>query len=233
MKALVFDTSSVITLATNNLLWLLNSMKKKFNGKFYIAKNVKEELIDNPIRTKKFELEALAILDMFNENYLEMIDNKQIEEKTRRLFNLANNIFGVKDKYLKLVHDGEMNSLALSIILNATYVVDERTTRLLIENPDNLHDLLEKKLHATISINKQNLEQFKKETSNVRIIRSAELLVIAYEQGLLNSYITTGKEKFHSELKKTLLNGLLWGAKLRGCSISTQEIEDIMKLEGF
>src|SRR3989344_6312185 len=109
MKALVFDTSSVITLATNNLLWLLKPLKKRFNGKFCIAKNVKEELIDNPIRTKKFELEALAILDMFNENYLEMIDNKQIEEKTRRLFNLANNIFGVKDKYLKLVHDGEMN----------------------------------------------------------------------------------------------------------------------------
>ena len=233
MKALVFDTSSVITLATNNLLWLLKPLKKKFNGRFYIAKNVKEELIDNPIRTKKFELEALSILDMFNENYLEMINNKQLEEKTKQLLELANHIFMVDNKYLKLVHDGEMNSLMLSITLNSTYVVDERTTRLLIENPDNLHTLLEKKLHAIVTVNKQNLEQFKKETANINIIRSAELLVVAYDQGLLNSYITTGKEKFHPELKKTLLNGLLWGAKLRGCSISTQEIDEIMKLKGF
>ena len=33
------------------------------------------------------------------------------------------------------------------------------------------------------------------------------------------------------DLKKTLLEGLLWGLKLRGCSISTEEIDEILKMK--
>ena len=36
MKNLVFDTSSVITLVTNNLLDLLMPLKSKFKGDFFI-----------------------------------------------------------------------------------------------------------------------------------------------------------------------------------------------------
>jgi hypothetical protein len=31
--------------------------------------------------------------------------------------------------------------------------------------------------------------------------------------------------------KKTLLEGLLWGVKLNGCSVSEREIDEVIKIE--
>ena len=55
MKSLVFDSSTIITLAMNNLLSLLKPLKEKFQGEFYIPLSVKEEIIDVPFRSKKFK----------------------------------------------------------------------------------------------------------------------------------------------------------------------------------
>ena len=52
MKSLVFDSSSIISLATNNLLWLLRPLKKQFKGDFYISKSIKHEIVDHPMTTE-------------------------------------------------------------------------------------------------------------------------------------------------------------------------------------
>ena len=225
MKALIFDTGPIITLATNNLLWVLRPLKEKFKGEFYITKSVKKELIDKPLKSKKFKFEAISILEYIKDNTLK-ISNQKIYPKSEILLELANNIFKTKKEYLRIVSEGEMEALALTSILKANaFVIDERTTRMLIENPYALKKLLSNKLHTEIIIDKNNLKKFQKEINNINIIRSTELLTIAYELGLFNKYIT------NNITKKTLLDGLLWGSKLRGCSISSQEIETIMKLE--
>lgn len=54
MRALVFDTGSIISLVTNNLLWILPPLKKQFRGDFLISEAVKGEIIDHPLKTKKF-----------------------------------------------------------------------------------------------------------------------------------------------------------------------------------
>ena len=61
MKSLVFDAGPVISLATNSLLFILEPLKKEFNGKFYITESVKSELVDRPFEIKKFKFEAIQV----------------------------------------------------------------------------------------------------------------------------------------------------------------------------
>ena len=43
MRSIIFDTGPIISLVTNNMLWLLEPLKKQFKGEFYITKSVKKE----------------------------------------------------------------------------------------------------------------------------------------------------------------------------------------------
>jgi predicted nucleic acid-binding protein len=230
MKSLVFDTSSIISIAMNNLLWVLKELKNRFSGDFYICESVKKEVIDYPLTTKRFKLEALMIQEFLSKGIIKLKINKEVENKARYLLKLANNIFRTNKGYIKILHMGEVESLALAVYLNSdAYVVDERTTRILIENPNFLLKLLENKLHMRVNLDKNKLNEFKKELKNLKIIRSTELMVYAYEQKILDKYVV--RDGVKKELKKTLLHGLLWGLRLRGCSISTKEINNILRLE--
>ena len=225
MKSLIFDTGPIISIATNNLLWILKPLKQKFNGEFYITQKVKKELIDKPLRSKKFKFEAITISEYIKDGTLK-ISKQSVYPKAEILLNLANSVFKTKHKYLQIVSKGEIEALALASKLKSNaLVVDERTTRMLIEDPSALTKILSNKLQIQVTMDKNNLKKFQKELNNINIIRSAELLTIAYELGFFNKYITNSIDK------KAILDGLLWGTKLRGCSISSREIDTIMKLE--
>lgn len=231
MSDIVFDSSTIISLATNDLLWTLPVFRKKIEGKFYITKSVKSELVDKPIHSKQWKLEAFMILNLLTKKVIDYYEDN-LNDQTNKLLFLANNIFKARDNYITLVHLGEIEALALAIKLNAVYAVDERTTRMLIENPKNLHKLLESKLHTEIQVDNKNLKDFQKEAKNIKIIRSADLMTVAFENGLLDEY-TAETPLYKDGLKNNLLDGLLWGLKLRGCSISRKEIDEIMKIEGY
>ena len=227
MKAIVFDSGPLISLTLNNLLWLLEPLKKRFKGNFYLSKSVRNELVEKPLKTRRFEFEALQALYYIENGTVEVIDNKEINKKTEELIELANNSFKAKSNFIKIVHHGEISGIAVCIHLNCdTFVVDERTLRLLIENPHKLKNILEHRLHTEVDINKNNLKKFRDMTKNIKLIRSVELVTTAYELGFLDSYapnIPYGK--------KILLEAVLWGVKLSGCSASKREIEQIARIE--
>ena len=232
MRALVFDTSSIISLVLNNLLWALRPLKKEFKGDFIISEAVKREVIDKPINDKRFMFEALTIKDMMNEGYLDLIKNLNIEDKSNYLVDIANHIFKANNNYVTIVQHAEVECVVIAKYINAdACVVDERTLRLLIEDPNKLAEILGNKLHAHIEINQENLNIFKEDSKDVKVIRSTEIAIAAYELGILDRYITN--EGVHPELKKTLLEGALWGLKLRGCSISENEINDALRFYGL
>ncbi len=220
MKTLVFDTGPVISLVTDNLLWILEELKKRFQVDFIISHSVKEELVNNALATKKFAFEGMLINTYINKKVLNL---SSLSVNINNLENCANNIFFAQNKPLQLLQKGELASLLLYKKINAdALVVDERTTRLLIEDDGKLKKLLENKLHCKIKVNNENLKLFKDLTKDIKIIRSSELLFIAYENGLF--------DKFRAEFtKKELLSSVLWGTKLRGCSISEEEINKIVE----
>jgi len=221
MKNLVFDTSSVITLVTNNLLDLLMPLKSKFKGDFFIPKSVEYELVDKPLQGKMFKLEALIVRNVIKNNLL-----KTYSDNVDSLLNQINSMFIMNDRPIILVSKAEVEALALAINLQSSaYVVDERTMRLLIEDPIKLKKLQERKLHNKIRINKDVLNEFSKYVKNVKVIRSTELMLIAYEFGLMDKYLVS------NTTNEDLLDALLWGLKLRGCAISQEEVDSFIELE--
>lgn len=230
MKSIIFDSSTVISLATNNLLWVIAELKNKFKGDFLIPTSVKSELIDHPLTTKRFKLEAIIIKDYVEEGIFKLHSNPGVRETADKILFLANHIFISKNNPIKIIQIGEAEALALAIRLKSDAIcIDERTLRLLIENAEKLHKILERKHHVKMIINKESLRKFQGLTKNIKVIRSTELITIAYDIGLLNKYITT-KKIIRRDLRKPLLEGALWGLKLRGCSISHDEINDILRM---
>jgi len=228
MKSIFFDSGPVISLSTNNLLWILPELKKRFNGKFLISARVKRELIDVPYHSKKFKFEALQIMKAVEDKTFELVPVETTSALAGELLYLANNSFFARGSALRLVHEGEIDSIAGAVVMNSgAVVIDERTTRIMIENWNSLLGLLQGKLHTRISVNTNNLKRFLELIKGIKVIRSAELAVIAYETGLLDSYLPKVKDA-----GKELLDGILWGIKLNGCSISSGEIERIERAEG-
>jgi len=228
VKTIIFDTGSIISLVTNNLLWTLEPLKKQFQGEFYITPAVKEELIEKPLRTKRFELEAMQVFQYLKKGIVKVVKDEKIKKTANKLINLANHSFKAHGKWIKIVHDAEIEVLAADSVLDSeAVVIDERTVRMLLENSLKLTELMEKRLHCKIKPNKNNIKDFKKILEDVQIIRSTELITIAYRLGLLNDYLLKEIES----PKKRLLDAALWALKIRGCAISKKEIEEIIKLE--
>ena len=225
MKAIVFDSGPIISLAMNNLLWILDPLKKSFGGEFYIPKGVKQEIVDKPLQGKKYKFEALQVLSLIKSGVLTIIDNDRINKESDYLLHLGNSCFNANENNIKIMHYGEIQVLAAANYLNAdAIVIDERTTRLIIEKPKLLNTILQKKLHTNVSLNENNLNQFR-EHSNIKVIRSVELVSIAYKLGLLDKFLPSMKNQ-----KKILLDAALWGVKLNGCSVSREEINQLLRI---
>jgi len=227
MKILFFDTGPVISLTTNNLLWLLKELQEAFNGEFCITSRVKDELVERPLRTKKFKFEALQVKRLLEKGVLKVYHHEKLEAMMAELLDSANHVFSIKGNYLNIIHEGEVEVLASVILADASaLVIDERTTRLLVEDPARLEYIFKRKFHTKIKVHQEALKRFQELVRGVKIIRSVELVTVAYERGLLDEYITD-----FPDARKTLLQSVLWGVKLHGCSISHLEIDKIVKLE--
>lgn len=215
MKALVFDSSTIITLALNDLLFILKPLKQIFGGEFYITEQIKHELIDRPLEIKRFKLEALMIKKLINEGVLKIKEDGVVDKQTQTFLNVANNTFKVDGDGIRIIHEGEASCLSLYNFLPAekkAIVTDERTTRMLCENPKNLHKLLEKKNHRQIQTNELNYEFFKR----FNIMRSSELAYMAYKLGIISLPVKS----------KEAVEAILYALKYKGCAISHDEIRE-------
>lgn len=222
-KVIIFDSGTLISFSMNGVTDILEKLKGIFNGKFIITNDVKKEIIDRPLQIKRFSLEALKIKHLLDNKIIEMpsalgLNDKEIFKKTNEILNKANSTYkGGHD--IHIINYGEASCLAVSKMLNEKGIenliaVDERTTRMLGEKPENLSKLLEKKLHTKIISNKNNFDFFK----GFKFIRSAELAYVAYKKGLI-------------DLKNgDVLDALLYAMKFKGCAISNEEINEIKRL---
>lgn len=219
---IIFDASTLISLSMNGLLGELKKLKGIFQGKFIITKEVKYEVIDRPINVKRFELEALRITKLLKDKVIEMpdslgISDEEIERAKRKIMDIANNMFVGNKKNINIIHDGESACLALSRILLEKKIphviaIDERTTRMLGEKPDNLKELLRRKLSTNVQLKRKDFKYFR----GFRFIRSTELMYVAWKKGLLD--LKDGK---------MVLDAVLWALKFKGAAISGDEIREI------
>lgn len=224
MKAIVFDAGTLINLSMNGLLYLLADLKKAFKGNFLITDQVKYEVIDRPLKIKRFQLGAMRVKNLYEEGILESptvlgIKPKDIKKQTKELMQIANNAVFARKKPIRVVSEGETSCLALSSLLKQKKVenmiaVDERTIRILSEKPENLQTIMERKLHHEVEMSQPNFEAFK----GFKFIRSSELVYIAFKKGFLE---LDGRES---------LEAALYATKFKGAAISYDEIEILKKM---
>ena len=230
-RVLVFDTGPLISLTVNNLLSTLERLKEHYSGRFVIPESVKGELVDEPLRTKRFMFEAMQIQRLISTGVLEVLEDNDTKELTLELLNMANNSFAAKGRSVQIVQYGEMASIAAVQLLDAdALIMDERITRELMEHPPHIAELMERRLHTKVMVNNENLNLLRKYSMKLRILRSAELVTMAFEFGLLDRYIAAGEEKVIPEVRSKLLESVLWGLKLNGCAISGKEIGQLIGL---
>jgi hypothetical protein len=222
-KAIIFDTGTLITLSMTCLLDLLINLKKEFNGKFLITKLVEQEMFTRPLEIKKYKLGAMRLKQLLDEKIIECpdcigINSKEINIRTNNYLKSANNIFYKKNQPLHLIDQGEAACLALSSILTEKGIknviaIDEKTTRMLCEKPENLKLLMERKLHTKLT-SKTVPNEFKQ----FHFIRSAELVYIGFKKNLFNNN------------QKDFLDALLYAVKFKGCAITNEEITALERL---
>ena len=223
MKYLIFDAGPIISLTMNGMLPVIEKLKEIFPGEFILTPAVKREVVDRPMKIKKFKLEALQVQGLIEKGVFKMssdiISNQKLDKEVKRILKVANGVLRTTERKekIKIIHGGEAACLAFANLCDCdnVIVIDERTTRMLTEAPGELEKMMEKKLHTPLDSELSLLDSLKK----FKFIRSAELLYIAYERGLVG--VKGGKE---------LLDALLYGVKFKGCAISSVEIEDIKRL---
>jgi len=220
-KYLIFDSGPLINFSMNGIIPLLRKLKKEFNGEFLITKEVKREIIDHPQTIRRFQLGALQLQELYDEKIIKLADItptqvNELRKKREEIMTAANSLFQARGKNIHIIDKGESAAIALGIILKSPHVlvIDERTARMLCENPENLRRLLEKKLHTKVEANKKNYDFFK----NCKVIRSSELIYIAHKKNL----IALKNPKAYE--------AMLYGVKYKGTSISEKEIQQMKRL---
>ncbi len=227
MRALVFDTGPIISLAMNNLLWILKPLKERFKGEFYITHGVKKECVEKPLTSKKFKYEAIQVMRLIREGIIKVYDTEALRTETLYLLEFANTLFKAHGSYIRIVQYAEIESVMAAKHLNAeAVVIDEFTTRNLFDDILFVGERLSRKLHIEVEADKPNISRISERAQGIYVIRSLELVTIAYELGFFREYYPSVP---HS--KRTLLDALLWAVKLSGCSVSEREIAELKKAE--
>ena len=223
MKCIVFDAGTLITFSMNCMLSILKDLKKSFDGKFLITKDVEYEIVNRPKNIKKYKLGALRMKSLIDKGILEFpesvgVSHVDVERRAKEYIKQLNSTFKTRGRDMHIIDKGEASCLALSKLLDEKGIknviaIDERSTRMICEKPENLKLLLERKLHTKIQVKREI-----NDCRDIKFIRSTELIYIAYKKGIIQ------------DKSKDMLDALLYGAKFKGCAVSSEEIKELKKL---
>lgn len=214
---IVADSSSLISLALNCMSCVLGELDVKVT----VTPAVYDEVVTRPAKSRKYALEALRIKKLFREGVISTVEaNKATCD---RILELSNSVFEAKGKALKIIHLGEAEALALVKDLGAdAFLIDERTTRLLVEDPTSLEGFLAGKGKSKIRMNKERFGELSSYVPKVPVLRSTEIAALAYERGILGGMLNASG--------KNILDATLSALKYSGCSIAWSEIDEYMRI---
>lgn len=216
------DTSTLVSLTTSCLDASLHFLHERLGFRFIIPPSVETEAVTRPISAglKQYSFSALKISQAMNKRVVIRVD-AETRGEANRVLNLTNNLFFVKGRPLTLVQLGEAEMVGLARVLGlSALAIDERTTRMLIESPFKIKEHLEQEFGVNILVNKDNLMNFSEYTKGMEVIRSSELVILAYENGFFDHF---------DKLRKSVLEAALYKLKFSGCAIRFDEIETFVK----
>ncbi len=229
MAVLVVDSSTIISCAMNCLLWVFKDLKER-GFKFVVPKGVKREVIDSGLNSKKFKYEAIRVMEYFNNGVFEEHE-MDVKSEASEMLGYANSSFYIKHNPLKILQqaDAEVAVLAKKIHADAI-ATDEKTLRLLVEAPDFIKKMLEHRFHENIESNKDALYNFSRVFEGINVVRSVDLLALAYNLGIFDKIAKSCNISEKKKCSRDLLEGILFSLRFSGCAVSFKEIEDYVNL---
>ncbi|MFA4855543.1 MAG: hypothetical protein WC634_03085 [archaeon] len=212
---IVFDASTLISVSQTCLVKILAGLKRKMNADFIVPESVFLEAVQRPIEIRRFELNAIRIKKVIEENGFRVLpagDQSLVDE----IEAIANSCFLAQGRPIRLLQRGEIEALAIAKETGAdALAIDERTTRMLIENAEQLREIMQERRKIRIGIDTGKQRAFAAMFSGLAIVRSVELIALADEYGLLEDELPKGKQS---------LEAALFAAKYSGCAVSSREI---------
>lgn len=221
VPSLVCDSSSLVSITDSCFIHTLYLLRKSLGGAFIIPPTVRMECVDHPRRIRMHAIYALRIARAIKDGILTVV-NLPEEKEVEEIAGLANTSFWVDGKPLRLLHSGEAECLALALQTGVDgLLVDERTTRALIESPNEFTQHLRNEFGSRLRVEAENLETFLSMCHSLRFYRSAEIILMAYEKGYFQDY---------GPMEREALEAALYRLKYSGCALTAGEIEQCMEL---
>ncbi len=218
MPKIVCDSSSLISLADTCNAEALMFLKERTGAEFVIPPVVKEEIIGAPIKVKALEYSALRIRKLVEDGVLLVESAPGLQAKTSEILDSANSIYLVGGKPLRVLHEGEAEALALASPAAASaLLVDEKTTRLVLEDPVKLKKVIEGEYAEKLVLDMPAYQKFRSLVPPMPIMRSAELLALAAKRGYFKQYGEYEEEAFHASI---------YSLRMAGCSLAQEELKE-------
>ena len=220
MTAIVCDSSSLISLAETCNIAALAFLRERSQARFVIPPSVHREIITCPINIPHLEFSAVRLNKLVVDGIVSVVSSPQLAASTREILYLANSVFRLDGRPLEIVHAGEAECLAAYSSANASALaIDEKTTRLLVEDPEKLYSVIrEEHAHAgNLWIDKPSLERFRQRTAGMQVLRSSELLASAALKGFFSEYGDFADQAFHAGV---------FALRRAGCSLTGGEISE-------
>ncbi len=216
VQPIISDSGPLISLAENCIIWILRGLANPI----IIPKGVEYEAVMHPLQINQYEFNALRIKRMIEEGEI-LVDKRDVRKRTKQIMGLVNSLIFHKGKPLQIMHEGESEVLALALERGLdTVLIDERTARLVVENPWQILDYMESRMNLDLTINERNAKILEELFKDMHVLRSTELVIFAYENGFLEDYGTD----------LNTLKAALYGLKHSGCAISEREIEEYIAI---
>lgn len=218
LNNVVCDSSSLISLSESCNLEALEFLRRKTGVSFLIPPGVQQEIIGHPLHVKQYWFSALRLKQLLSQNVLKVVSSPTLHQQTRHVLDLANKAFTVHGRRLKLIQEGEAECVALFSSCEAqAFLVDEKTTRLLLEAPEKLAKSMRMEYKSKVDVDDRRLNRLKKGLEGVPVIRSTELLAVAAEKGFYSGF--AGDER-------DALSAALYALRGAGCSLSVRELAE-------
>lgn len=217
--SVVCDASSLIALTDAGLLGALMTVRQRMKGDLLVTQEVINEMINNPIKIPEYSFSAVRLKRALNTGAFGVIgfNDNTFDEIIR----ITNNMF-YTNRPFHLVNHGEAEMLAAAIDNGLqTMLMDERTTRALIEAPMELKNHLEREFRVKINVNQDMYNEFQQMTKDLHVIRSAEIVALANDKGYFRKY---------KDLSQKAYESALYAVKFNGCSIGFDEIKELVRL---
>ena len=221
-QSIVCDASSLISLTDSCFVHVVYFLKKKYSGRFIIPPSVEKECVEQPMQIRNYALHAIRLKRAIAEGMIDVVDAKPgAINGAEEIRFAANNLFYSSGTPIRLLHQGESDVISLALDLGVdNLLMDERTARMLVEDPESLRQHLEHELGRPVTINEDNMAQFSRATRRLRFFRSSELILLAYEKGYFSDY---------GDLERAAVEASLYKLKYAGCAIGFGEIGEYVR----